>query len=160
MKDELTDRYLIDVQVEGEWRIDVEAVRRAVLATLVHQGAPPVEVAVVISDDESLQALNRRFREINAPTDVLAFPNEARGPFVGLGGQPRYLGDVIMSYPRAEAQAMGAGHATEAELQLLAVHGILHLLGYDDQEPAARVEMWSVQEAVLTALGVSVNLPD
>ncbi len=160
MNRELRQQYWIDVQVESEWPADAESLHRAALATLIHQDAPPVEVAVVISGDETLRELNRRYRDVDAPTDVLAFPNEARGPFVGVGGQPRYLGDVIISYPRAEEQAAQAGHSVLAELQLLVVHGVLHLLGYDHQTEPERVQMWATQEAILTALGVQVNLPD
>ena len=160
MSEEFAQRYWIDVQVEGDEQPDVESLRRAVLATLVHQDAPPVEVAIVISDDDTLHELNRRYRDVDAPTDVLAFPNESRGPFVGAPGQPRYLGDVIISLPRAVEQAAQAAHSVLAELQLLVVHGVLHLLGHDDQTAAERVEMWAAQEAILTALGIQINLPE
>ncbi len=152
--------YWVDVQTEGEWLLDLEVLRRTALATLMHQGAPDVEVAIVITDDESLQELNRRFRGIDAPTDVLAFPNESRGPFVSAPGLPRYLGDIAISYPRAAAQAAEAGHSVQAELQLLIVHGVLHLLGHDDQQEPERARMWAAQEAILRALGVSVHLPE
>jgi probable rRNA maturation factor len=157
---EVTQQHWVDVQVEGEWSVDVDVLQRAALATLIHQGASLVEVAIVISDDESLHELNRRYRGIDAPTDVLAFANESRGPFVGAGGYPRYLGDVVISFPRAQEQAVAAGHEVQAELQLLIVHGMLHLLGYDDQEELSRAEMWAAQESILQALGVEINLPD
>ncbi len=156
----MIESYRVDVQVEGKWPADVEALQKAALATLAYHGAPPVEVAIVVSDDESLQELNRRFRGLDAPTDVLAFPNEARGPFVEVAGQPRYLGDVILSYPRAEEQAREAGHPVLAELLLLVVHGVLHLLGYEDETEPERSQMWAAQEAILNALGVQVNLPE
>jgi probable rRNA maturation factor len=152
--------YQIEVQIEGECAADADLLRRAALATLIQQDAPPTEVAIVIADDETLRELNHRYRGIDAPTDVLAFPNETRGPFVGVGGQPRYLGDVIVSWPRAAAQAAEAGHETLAELQLLVVHGVLHLLGMDDQEGAARARMWAAQETILSALEVEVNMPE
>lgn len=152
--------YWVDVQIEGEWFEDKEFLQRAALATLIHQDAPPVEVAMVISEDEALRELNQRYRNVDAPTDVLAFPNETKGPFVGLGEQPQYLGDVIISYSRAAEQAAEASHSVEAELQLLVVHGVLHLLGYDDQNPSDRAEMWAAQEAILDALGVEVTLPE
>lgn len=156
----MAERYWIEVHIEGGWPVDEEMLRRAALATLLHQNAPSVEVAVVVTDDESLRELNRRFRGIDAPTDVLAFPDETRGPFVGAPGFPRYLGDVVISFPRAQEQAGQAGHPVEAELQLLVVHGVLHLLGYDDQSEPERAKMWAAQEAILKALGVQVNLPD
>jgi probable rRNA maturation factor len=152
--------YWVDVQTEGEWPLDLEVLRQTALATLMHHGAPDVEVAIVITDDDSLQELNRRFRGIDAPTDVLAFPNEARGPFVSAPGLPRYLGDIAISYPRAAEQASQAGHSAQAELQLLVVHGVLHLLGYDDQQESERARMWAAQESILRALGVSVHLPE
>jgi probable rRNA maturation factor len=91
---------------------------------------------------------------VDAPTDVLAFPNETRGPFVSAPGYPRYLGDVIISFPRAASQATEVGHPTEAELQLLAVHGVLHLLGYDDEAKEERAQMWKAQSEILRILGV------
>lgn len=157
---DIAQQYWVDVHVEGEWFSDVEPLRQAALATLIHRDAPPVEVAVVIADDTALRELNRRYRNVDAPTDVLAFPNETRGPFVGIEGQPHYLGDVIISYSRAEEQAKEAGHPVEAELQLLVVHGVLHLLGYDDEVESERAKMWAAQEAILAALDVQLNLPD
>jgi len=152
--------YWIETHVEGEWPVDEGMLRQAAMATLLHQNTPSVEVAIVISDDESLQELNRRFRGVDAPTDVLAFPDDTRGPFVGAPGLPRYLGDIVISYPRAVEQAAEAGHSVEAELQLLVVHGVLHLLGYDDQSEPERARMWTAQAAVLKALGVEIDLPE
>ncbi len=160
MNEGTIERYWVDVQVEGEWPADVDSLRLAAIATLAHQGEPPVEVAVVVADDETLQELNRRYRQVDEPTDVLAFPMDTRGPFVGAAGQPRYLGDIVISYPRAAAQAAEAGHAAQAELQLLVVHGVLHLLGYDDQSEPERSQMWAAQKAILDALGVQIHLPD
>jgi probable rRNA maturation factor len=122
--------------------------------------AEACELSILVTGDEALQELNRRHRGVDAPTDVLAFPNEAKGPFVDAPGLTRYLGDVIISFPRARAQAAEAGNALSAELQLLVVHGVLHLLGYDDQTGPERARMWSAQQAVLEGLGVEVHLPD
>jgi probable rRNA maturation factor len=156
----MTQQYLIGVQVEGEWHVGVEALRQAAIAALAHQAAPSVDVAVVVSDDETLRELNRRYRGVDVLTDVLAFPNETRGPFVGAGGQPHYLGDIIISYPRAEEQAADAGHGVQEELQLLVVHGVLHLLGYDDQTEPERAQMWAVQEMILGSLDIQISPPD
>ena len=70
-----------------------------------------------------------------------------------------YLGDIIIALPYAARQAAAAGHAAEAELQLLAVHGTLHLLGYDHASPEEKAAMWSAQTAVLTQLGLSHIIP-
>ena len=119
----------------------------------------PCELAVVVTGDETLHELNLRHRNVDGPTDVLAFPDETRGPFVAAPGLPRYLGDVIISFHRAEAQASMTGHDVRAELQLLVVHGVLHLLGYDDLAEDQRAQMWAVQAQILQVLGVDVHLP-
>ncbi len=154
--------HTIEVQIDEQFQAQVqsELLHRAALATLIHQRVEePCELAVVVTDDEALHALNRRYRGVDAPTDVLAFPDETRGPFVGAPGFPRYLGDVIISFPRAEAQAAEAGHHVQAELQLLAVHGVLHLLGCDDVTEGQRAQMWAAQAEILQALGVEAHPP-
>ena len=153
----------IDIQVDEPYRVQSaqDLLHRAALATLIHQEQEdPCELVVVVTDDETLLELNRRYRGVDAPTDVLAFPDDTRGPFVGAPGFSRYLGDVIISWSRAEAHAAQAGHSVLAELQLLVVHGVLHLLGYDDVEADERARMWAVQAEVLRALRVDVHLPE
>ncbi len=152
-----TSLYTIEVQIDEQFRAQVqpEPLHRAALATLIHQRVEELcELAVVVADDEVLRELNCRHRGIDAPTDVLAFPDETRGPFVGAPGLPRYLGDVIISFPRAGGQAAEAGQAVQAELQLLVVHGVLHLLGYDDVMEEQRAKMWAAQAEILQTLGV------
>jgi len=154
--------HIIEVQIDEQFQAQIqpEPLRRAALASLIHRRVEePCELAVVVTDDEALRELNRRYRGMDAPTDVLAFPDETRGPFVGAPGFPRYLGDVIISFHRAEAQAAEAGHDVQAELQLLVVHGVLHLLGYDDEAEDQRAQMWAAQAEILRALGVEVHLP-
>ena len=151
----------IDEPYERQARVQSKSLRRAALATLAHQRIErPGELTVVVTGDETLRALNRRYLGLDAPTDVLAFPGETREPFVGAPGQPRYLGDVIISFPRAQAQAAEAGNEVQAELELLVVHGVLHLLGYDDQAEPERAQMWKAQQTILDGLGVEVHLPD
>lgn len=154
---------VVEVQVDEAFREQVEPVRlrRAAEAALHHeQVTGPCEVTVVVTSDEVSKELNRRHRDVDAPTDVLAFPDDTRGPFVDAPGTLRYLGDVVVSFPRAEAQAAEAGHGTEAELQLLVVHGVLHLLGYDDRAKEPRARMWEAQSEILRNLGVDVNPPE
>jgi probable rRNA maturation factor len=152
----------IEVQIDEQFqsRVQPETLHRAALATLAHQQVEePCELAVVVTDDEALHELNLRHRNVDAPTDVLAFPNKTREPFVSAPDLPCYLGDVIVSFPRAEAQAAEAGHATQAELQLLVVHGVLHLLGHGDLTAEQRRDMWAVQAEILQSLGVELHLP-
>ncbi|MEA3345013.1 MAG: rRNA maturation RNase YbeY [Chloroflexota bacterium] len=106
------------------------------------------ELTVVITDEERVRELNRRYRGEDRPTDVLAFGGTAEG-FVEAPGAPSYLGDVIISYPRAQAQAEELGHSPDRELALLVIHGILHLLGYDHSTPEEKAIMWNRQEAIL-----------
>ncbi|MDY6876919.1 MAG: rRNA maturation RNase YbeY [Chloroflexota bacterium] len=154
--------HTIEVQIDEQFRAQVqsEPLYCAALETVARQRMKePCELAVVVTGDGTLHELNRRHRGVDEPTDVLAFPDETRGPFVGAPGFPRYLGDVIISFPRAKAQAVEAGHDIQAELQLLVVHGVLHLLGYDDVTDAQRAGMWAAQADILQALGVKVHLP-
>jgi probable rRNA maturation factor len=103
------------------------AVRRAIEATLAVEGAALRDVSVLLTDDREIHQLNRVYRGVDKPTDVLAFAlDEGEGaPKVG------ELGDVIISVERARSQAKSRRTSLDAELELLAVHGTLHLLGYD-----------------------------
>jgi probable rRNA maturation factor len=156
-------RHTVDIQVEEHvGPVDTKPLREAVLVTLAQQGVSEAcELVVVISDDAALRDLNARFRGIDAPTDVLSFADDTRGPFVGGGGKfPRYLGDIVISIDRAREQAEAAGGTLVQELQLLTVHGVLHLLGHDHAEPAQKAAMWAAQTAILTALGANIALPE
>lgn len=142
-------------------RTEPEALRKAAEATLSQQRVEETyDLTVVVTGDQVLRELSRRHRGLDKSTDVLAFPNETKGPFVDAPTFPRYLGDVIISFPTAKAQALEAGNDLSAELQLLVVHGVLHLLGYDDQTEPERTRMWQAQQAVLDELGVEVHLTD
>lgn len=130
--------------------------KRAAQATLQQAGAPPsAELTLVISGDEQLQALNRQFLGIDAPTDVLSFPSEDADP----DSEGIYLGDVLISYPQALAQSKSGGHPILDEVQLLVVHGVLHLLGYDHAEIAEKEKMWAKQAEILQSLGCSILGP-
>jgi len=108
------------------------------------------DLSVVISDDEQIRTLNKHFRTIDAETDVLSFPSTEIDPDTG----HNYLGDVIISYPQALKQAIMAGHPVENELQLLTIHGVLHLIGFDHTNNDEKDKMWREQEAALSKLGI------
>jgi probable rRNA maturation factor len=141
-------------------QVDADKLELAALTVLLHQEIPPeCELSVVIEGDERLHALNKEFLNIDAPTDVLSFPSGAEeiDPETGI----IYLGDVIISYPRAAEQAASAGHPVLSELQLLVIHGVLHLLGHDHAEPEEKTVMWDAQDEILLTLGVQLSrLPD
>jgi probable rRNA maturation factor len=150
---------LLDVQVEEPFMsaVSPDWLRAAARATLEWPGAQPSQRAaltLVITDDEALRALNRAYLGIDAPTDVLSFGGESPD-FVSAPDAEPYLGDVVISYPRAQAQAAAAGHPVDAELALLVVHGVLHLLGYDHIRPDDKAAMWEQQAHVLAGLGLA-----
>jgi probable rRNA maturation factor len=116
-----------------------------------------LDMSIVLSDDDQLQALNRQFLGVDAPTDVLSFPADEPEP--DPDSQVQYLGDILISYPRAVVQAAAGGHALLDELQLLIVHGVLHLLGYDHTTQDEKAAMWALQAEILTGLGSSVTIP-
>ena len=138
--------------------VDEPDLLRAVTAALRHGGAPAgTALTLVVTDDEEIRQLNRQFRHVDTPTDVLAFPAAAAAPFVEAPEQPLYLGDVIISHPRAVAQAAEAGHSVQNELALLAVHGTLHLLGHDHTTPQEKAAMWAAQNAILASLNHKIE---
>ncbi|MCB8945626.1 MAG: rRNA maturation RNase YbeY [Ardenticatenaceae bacterium] len=128
----------------------------AVSHTLTHQQiAPPAQLTLLLTDDKTIQQLNRNYRQVNAPTDVLSFPDGDILP----GTNTPYLGDIAISVPYAAHQAAQTGHDLAAELQLLAIHGTLHLLGHDHGEPEEKATMWAAQQTILDQLGLSHVTP-
>jgi probable rRNA maturation factor len=95
---------------------------------------------VVLADDATVRALNRTYRGRDRTTDVLAFPQ---------GGEGGLLGDVVISLPQAARQARRVGHSLAREVALLAIHGTLHLLGYEDETARGRKRMWEAQDRLL-----------
>jgi probable rRNA maturation factor len=123
--------------------------------TLDHQSITfQDQLSILLTNDNALQALNRQHLDKDYPTDVLAFPAAETDPENGAA----YLGDVIISIEQAEVQAGRAGHTLEAELQLLVVHGVLHLLGYDHAGHAEQIVMWQAQSEILNVLNVEIDL--
>ncbi len=145
----------VEVQVAPQFAALVSGARlRQVAEAVLRREQVAGEATLVLTDDEAIQALNRDFRDVDAPTDVLAFgAREDAGAFVAAPEAGAYLGDVIVSYPRAVAQAAEQGHPVEQELNLLVVHGLLHLLGYDHAEEEEKAAMWARQEEILDNLG-------
>ena len=129
----------------------------SVMAALNHQGvSPDSDLTILVDDDQRIQKLNCEYLSIDAPTDVLAFPAGFTDPDTG----HKYLGDVIISFPRAKSQANKRRHPVEAEIQLLVVHGVLHLLGHDHFESEDKEIMWSAQSQILNQLKVQILVPE
>ncbi|WP_376793698.1 rRNA maturation RNase YbeY [Thermogemmatispora sp.] len=164
--------------------VDLDAfARRALQEAGVHQ---PVMFTLMVTDDPTIQEMNNQYRQQNKPTDVLSFPlldhplveapaellwqppeespagspetaAAAPPPFVTPPGQPTNLGDIAISWPTVLRQAAAAGHSPRQEFLYLLAHGILHLVGYDDQTQAGYETMVRKQEAILTATGERVG---
>ncbi len=142
---------------------DIALLERAAQMTLDHAGASTsltssrfsfgsenADLTIVLTDDAQLHELNRDYLGVDAPTDVLSFPADENDPESGV----HYLGDILISIPRAKKQAKAAGHPLEAEVQLLVVHGTLHLLGHDHAKVREKARMWKAQAAVMSKLGL------
>jgi len=113
-----------------------------------------VELGLLITDDETVRKLNQEYRGIDEPTDVLSFALVERkpgsSPFITPPDDLLHLGEVVISYPQAVRQAEENNHKVEEEVALLVIHGILHLLGYEHDEPAREREMRALEERVLS----------
>lgn len=146
----------VEVQIEDRFAESVSAewLSSAAQTTLQVVARDAGSLTVVVTDDETVRKLNREYLGIDAPTDVLSFGGESPD-FVGAPDAEGYLGDVLIAYPQAHAQAAAANHPVESELALLVVHGVLHLVGYDHQNPEDKAAMWSRQAESLSRLGLA-----
>ncbi|ERJ95265.1 translation metalloprotein YbeY [Selenomonas sp. oral taxon 892 str. F0426] len=133
---------------------DMDAVRRVVETVGRLYGAEEAEVSVTLTDDAHIHVLNREYRGVDRPTDVLSFAlMESDEPEI-IGGASEVLGDLVISLERVQAQAEEYGHSALRELSFLTVHGMLHLLGYDHMEEDERLEMETEQRHVMEELGI------
>jgi probable rRNA maturation factor len=136
--------------------IDPVLLQRAAREVMDYIGGDmDVDITIILTDDAQIHELNKQFRGIDSPTDVLSFPSGDTDP----DSNRLYLGDVVISYPRAQAQAEAGGHPVEAELQLLVVHGVLHLSGYDHVEEQGKSGMRAAQAEILVLLGCEIASP-
>ena len=143
----------IEVIDESGLQVDVKglaALSRFVMDRMrVH---PLAELCIKAVDEPTIAQLNEKWMEKEGPTDVLAFPmDELRPGLVNEDPEEGVLGDLVLCPEVAARQAVTAGHSTDAEIQLLTVHGILHLLGYDHGEPEEHKVMFGLQAELLDA---------
>ena len=151
----------MDESAKGDFTQLLERVSSRALA---EEGWVDAEVSLVLTDDEEIRELNRDYRGVDSPTDVLSFPliiaNQVGVVLQpnqfprrdGVHCEPIALGDVVISLERPRAQAEEYGHSLSRELAFLTVHGILHLLGYDHETEALARTMRAKEEAILTSL--------
>ena len=133
---------------------ETEALIRKVLAKGAELQKVPdeAEISVLICDGPVIHELNREYRDVDAPTDVLSFAlNEGDDD---VPEEEMELGDIVINLDRAIEQAEEFGHSKERETAYLAVHGFLHILGYDHYEPEEKKAMRAAEEAILSACGL------
>jgi probable rRNA maturation factor len=126
--------------------------------SLLAENMPPhLEISLVVTGQERMQELNREYRGLDQPTDVLSFsmseslkgePEAFIGPPDGL----LHLGEIIVSYPQAVIQAQEHGHSIKNEMAILIVHGVLHILGYDHEKPEKELAMSAREKEILAGL--------
>ena len=142
----------VDVSVVGDVVADAEAVHRDATALLealeMEEGT---ELSVVLCDDATIHSMNAEWRGVDAPTDVLSFPQQ--DPEEDLGAPVHLLGDVVISIPTARRQATERGHDLATEVRVLLVHGLLHLLGHDHHEEQDADGMRERELSLLRTLG-------
>lgn len=155
---------MLDIQVDEPFSdlVDVDNLRMVITDLLTKVGHSSAALTLVVTDNETVQTLNRDYRGVDAPTDVLSFAaQESEEGAPALADLPpelaaemnAYLGDVLIAYPYAAHQAEHYQNSVQAELRLLTVHGILHLLGYDHATPEEEAAMWALQSEILASYG-------
>lgn len=172
-----------DLQIDDQFvdKVNGEALSTAVEETLRQQGITQASVTVVVTDDETVHQLNRTFRDVDGPTDILSFPNHEFGanefsqevaeephaqvvprlvlPPELIAEEESYLGDLIISFPYTQRQSLAQKRPLDAELVLLVIHGTLHLLGHDHADAQQEAAMWALQNQVLNSLGYESVTP-
>jgi probable rRNA maturation factor len=143
----------VSIEVNNESAVEVDESRLQRLAAyalnMMHV-SPEAELAIVLVDEAAMEQLHVQWMDEPGPTDVLSFPMDELRP--GTEDQPTpagLLGDIVLCPQVAQAQADQAGHSLVEELQLLAAHGILHLLGFDHADPKEEREMFGIQRDIL-----------
>ena len=159
--------YLITVQVEEQYegRVDADALHRLAIGVLKAEGKRgPLELGIVVTTDDEVHSLNRQYLGHDYKTDVISFGMEDEMgeeiAFLTPEERPEYLGDVVISYDRAAEQGPEYGHSAEREVALLMVHGLLHLLGYDDTDDESRARMHARQNELVLLADVGLGPSD
>ena len=156
----------INVLIEDGMEVETGAdwLQRIMEKTLLAENVPTtVEISLVITGQEQIQALNRDYRGKDQPTDVLSFAmqetKEGEEPeaFIGPPDGLLHLGEVIISYPQAVLQAAEKGHSLKKELAVLIVHGVLHILGYDHEKEEMEPAMSAREKSILGLLAEDLN---
>lgn len=147
-----TEGLSIDLRIaDPRWEAlgDVDALSAHVLGLASARMRQGGEIAILLTDDAEMQALNKQWRGKDKPTDVLSFPSDAPE----IPGQPQYLGDIAMGFDTTLKDAEAMGRPLEAHASHLMIHGFLHLMGYDHIEPEDAKVMEPIETEILAGLG-------
>jgi len=112
----------------------------------------PPDLSLVFTTNRKIRKLNKEYRKIDSPTDVLSFPSDEKTEDSHV-----YIGDIVISIPRVISQARQHHHTIESEIVLLIIHGTLHLLGYDHIDEKSKKEMWKMQDLALKKLNIPLG---
>lgn len=160
----MTARFLVHLEVDEPFapRVNGDELVAVAQLALDEQARPGSELTILVTDDETVRELNRTYRGMDAPTDVLSFAShdaadQGNAHFIAppdvAAMLDAHLGDIVIAFPYAERQAARFGNGVQAELRLLTAHGVLHLLGYDHDSDDAEAAMWAKQESILRTFG-------
>jgi len=143
---------LFDEGFEGT--LDEGWLREVAAKALIAEHQSDAEMGILITDQDKIRQLHKEYMGEDEPTDVLSFAMREKGPvdapdFVFPAGDAAHLGEVIISYPQAEIQAGEHGHSAKKEVAILLIHGVLHLLGYDHDQPERQKKMQAREKAIL-----------
>ena len=142
--------YTIIIDWTVPTRLDLDDLRQTASKTLRGERVrAPAELDVLLTSDRHIRALNKRYRGVDAPTDVLSFSEYDEVPAAAPSGFPRYVADVAISLETARRQAKQYRVTLQAEVSHLLVHGILHALGYDHEDPVDEKKMRAREERIL-----------
>jgi probable rRNA maturation factor len=141
------------IDESGIVAIDRVAIQTVVDAALAEDGMEACALTVLIVDDAESARLHREHFDVDGTTDVMTFPDDSTDPETDL----HLLGDLAVCADVATREAAERGRSASDELTLYVLHGLLHLLGYDDEDPADQAEMWAVQRRLLATVGIALE---
>ena len=142
---------MFNIQILEDYKsnVSLDSIRQAAEAVASYLDVEDKNIiSIIIDNNETLHRLNKEYLNIDSSTDVLSFNSNEIDPETG----NLYLGDIIVSYPAVLAQSMKYDHNVDNELQLLVIHGFLHLLGYDHDNQDRKEQMWLIQKKILKSI--------
>lgn len=146
----------VEIELNQEEKEALQWMEKSLDAAVKVEEIPDVQVSVTIVNNKEIQQINKEYREIDQATDVLSFPlyEPDEDWMLEEGEDVVALGDIVISMERANEQAIEYGHSLNREVGFLAVHGFLHLLGYDHETSEEEQEMFGRQEEILDQIGL------